>query len=942
MKNLSRTEIDQHLIALTTQFLAESGEPYHREIKINASLQRHLGVDSLGRAELFRRIEQHFDVTIPDSFLVETETLNDIAVFLQSASPRITRSVMREVVKSHGERPHVNIASVQSLTDVVMLYGQQAPNNTHIYFQHEDGTEEIITYEILLNNSLRIAKGLRQLGLKEGETVAIMQPTTPGFFYIFLGTLLAGGIPVPIYPPFRMHMIEAYAKTEAKILTNAEVRILVTFEQAENLSRILQAFVPSLKHVTTVNELLQPELLQTPYKAKPENYAFVQYTSGSTADPKGVLLSHFNLISNIRAYGKGIKATRDDVAVSWLPLYHDLGLIGMWLGSLYHGIPLVLMTPFSFLNKPERWLWAIHHHRGTVSGAPNFAYDLCIRKIEPHMIEGLDLSSWRLAANGAEKVYARTLEQFAEKFAPYGFNRKALYPVYGLAESTVGLILPEVGEGFHVDYVNRKLFEEEKIAEKSTSSDALAFVACGKPIEEHEVRIVDDNDHVLPERHVGVLQFRGPSSMQGYFNNPRATQAVFHKGWIDSGDLAYKADGQYYITGRRKDVIVKAGRNLYPAEIEECVGKVAGVRQGSVIAFGVNDEKTGTEQLIVVAETKERSNAKRAQLAEQIKAALSAAIDAVPDQVVMVAPRTVPKTSSGKLQRAACKNMYLQGKLNRFHTPAWMQVTKLGLQWLARKIWDGIITVSKLIYTCYVALITVISLLPVYFIVRFASYQFAARAVQCWARWLLHFAFCPVTIIGRENLTKTSPIIFAANHASYIDALVAVAYSPVNTRFVAKKELFTMPIIRTIMKKLKFLPVDRQDLPKGIEDTHQIETALKMGSDIFMFPEGTFGYASGLRPFRLGAFKIAAEAKMPVCPVALRGTRTILRGDEKMMRPGKITMTVCPPIKSSSAEWQDITQLRNEVRAEIAKYCGEPSLDLIAAQTVAPKPSEHP
>ena len=174
------------------------------------------------------------------------------------------------------------------------------------------------------------------------------------------------------------------------------------------------------------------------------------------------MLSHYNLLSNIRAYGKAIKIRSDDVVVSWLPLYHDMGLIGMWLGSLYHGTPLVLMTPFSFLNRPERWLWAIHHHRATLSGAPNFAYELCVRKIEPALIEGLNLSSWRMAANGAEKVYPRTLEQFADKFAPYGFKRNALFPVYGLAESTVGLILPPVEREFKVDYAGTEVFIEDE------------------------------------------------------------------------------------------------------------------------------------------------------------------------------------------------------------------------------------------------------------------------------------------------------------------------------------------------------------------------------------------------------------------------------------------------------------------------------------------------
>jgi fatty-acyl-CoA synthase len=619
----------------------------------------------------------------------------------------------------------------------LLTYGETAPEKTHIYFQTEDGQQEIITYGDMLQNSLRVAQGLRDRGLKDGETVAIMQPTNPGFFYTFYGTLLAGGVPVPIYPPFRMHMLEAYAKTEAKILSNAEVRILVTFEQAEKLSRLLQSFVPSLKHVTTVAELMQPKILASPFHAKANSFAFIQYTSGSTSDPKGVLLTHHNLMANIRAYGKSIKVTHEDVVISWLPLYHDMGLIGMWLGSLYYGVPLVLMTPFSFLNHPERWLWAMHYHRGTISGAPNFAYELCVRKIEPAMLEGLDLSSWRVAANGAEKVYPRTLEQFATKFAPYGFKRTTLMPVYGLAESTVALAIPPPGREFRIDHIDRQKFEEERLAIPTEEKNALEFVGCGMPMEGHHIKITNDEYLELPERHIGNLLFKGPSSMQGYYHNSRATQAIYHEGWIDSGDLAYMADGEVFITGRRKDLIIKAGRNIYPAELEELVGVISGVRQGCVTAFGATDAKSGTEQLVVVAETREKNKDQRAKILRDINDAVATALDIVPDEVVLVAPHVVPKTSSGKLQRAACKKMYVEGNLGKLQIPAWLQIVRLGGQSAMRKCRTGINVIAKLFYTIYAALMFLLILPVIYLMVRGASRDSAAKICRGAARLLL-------------------------------------------------------------------------------------------------------------------------------------------------------------------------------------------------------------
>jgi len=937
MKKHSIHEIENALIALTKKLLAESGEPYAREIKLDASLYRHLGIDSLGRAELFQRIEKTFAVNMPDNLLAEAETLQDIANYLATAHPTIKKSLTKNIVTSHGDYAQVNPSQAKTLIELLYLYAETVPNKPHIYFQLEDGHEEVITYQDLLKASLRVAQGLREHGLREGETVAIMQPTHPGFFYIFFGTLLAGGVPVPIYPPFRAHMIEAYAKTEAHILKSAQVRVLVTFTQAEKLSYLLQGFVPSLKVVTTVDELLKSSETKKPFHANKNHFAFIQYTSGSTSNPKGVLLAHRNLMANIEAYGKGIQIKPDDVAVSWLPLYHDLGLIGMWLGSLYHGIPLILMTPFTFLNRPERWLWAIHYHRGTLSGAPNFAYELCVRKIDPSLIEGLDLSSWRMAANGAEKIYPRTLRQFADKFAPYGFKRSALFPVYGLAESTVGLTLPPVDREFKVDTVARKAFEEERLAKAGSDENTLEFVSCGMAIEGHDIRIVDDKGKVLPERHVGNLQFTGPSNMQGYYNNPTATAAVYHDGWIDTGDLAYIADKELYITGRHKDLIIKAGRNLYPAEIEELVGNVPGVRQGCVTAFGVTDHARGTEQLIVVAETRETDKNKRASIRGSIKDTISAALDLVPDRVVLVAPKTVPKTSSGKLQRAACKQLYLQDSLNKKHIPAWLQITKLSAQWSASKFNNALNVAAKLLFTTYVASVLLLTAPFIYFIVCLVSRSIAVTICKAWATFIRLIAFCPMTVIGKEYLTQKNTVIYAANHASYIDSIILLSLLPKTTRFVGKKELLSTPILRTFMRKLNYLPVDRFDISKGIEDTKEIESALKAGHPILIFPEGTFGYASGLRPFRLGAFKLAIETQTSICPIALQGTRLILRGEEKLMRPARIQVTITEPIAPQGTEWHDVTQLRNQVRAEIAKHCGEPSLDFIAAQKVAPR-----
>lgn len=928
---LNTHETEQELLQIIQQLLEESGSEYtQRKLTLDLSLQRHLGIDSLGRAELFQRIEKKFNIQLTDRLMAEADTVNDILNAIYEATP----GKKIKHVDTHQptlEKSIINPQQAKTLIDVLLLYATGDPNRPHIYLQDEQGREETITYGKLFENSQRVAHALLKRGLKPGETVAIMQPTNPGFFYTFFGTLLANCIPVPIYPPFRPHQIEAYAKQEAKILNSAQARILVTFHEAENLSKLLRAFVPSLKEVTTVNALMKDEEKAPIFGANIDDFALIQYTSGSTNTPKGVLLTHRNLLANIRAYGEAIKVTHQDVCVSWVPLYHDLGLIGMWFGSLYHGIPLTLMSPLTFLTRPERWLWAIHYHRGTVSGGPNFAYELCVRKIDPAMIEGLDLSSWRIAANGAEAIQPKTLERFTEKFAPYGFNPNAHLPVYGLAESTVCVAVSELNKPARIDKIDRTTFEEQQLAVESDKPNSVEFVGCGKPIPHHEVRIVDADNQVLPERHVGQLQFKGPSSMQGYYGNPEATLAIYHDGWWDSGDMAYIAESDIFITGRKKDMIIKTGRNLYPAELEELTGQIPAIRTGCVIAFGTTDAHRGTEKLIIVAETREKKPAHPEKIIEQITESIITALDVAPDQIVLVPPHTIPKTSSGKLQRAACKSAYLAGKLSNRRAPMWLQLMRIGISGFGVKLQHLFVNAGKFIFTCYASLLMIVTLLPVMLCLWILPRRGAALVCKYWARLLFIFCLSPVTVHGKKYLSDKNPLIYASNHASYVDALLLMSILPANTRFVGKQELADTPLTRLFMKKLQYIAVNRTDAQKGLEDTKQMDAALREGDSLMIFPEGTFSYGEGLRPFRMGAFKIAADTNTPICPISLRGTRFILRGEERLMRPGSIHVTISEPMKPSGKYWQDVVNFKNAVRMQIAKDCGEATLDLITS-----------
>ncbi len=926
----SQTEAEKVLLTIVRDFLSEfKTERAVNQLNINASLERDLGIDSLGRVELFLRIEKGFSIHFDDALMIEANTLKDIAVAIQKAGP-IHQTVLNAFTTPL-EKTKFDPLSSKTLTEVLIRRAEEEPNRPHIYLQDEHGQEVIIRYGQLLKLATAVAGGLYKQGLKPGQTVAIMLPTCPQFFYAFFGVLLAGGIPVPIYPPLRADRIEEYAFREAVILNNAEVRILITFDKIETLAKLLRVFIKSLTAVTMVELLLNMQVRPPVVTPKSYDPALIQYTSGSTSDPKGVLLSHHNLLSNIRAFGNAIQLSPSDVGVSWLPLYHDMGLIGAWLGSLYHAFPLTVLSPISFINRPERWLWAIHYHRGTVSAGPNFAYELCVRKIDDANIQGLDLSSWRLALNGAEAVDPKTLERFTKKFAPYGFNPEALQPVYGLAESSVALTIPPLNRLPRIDRILREAFEKEQQAVPATEN-VLEFVSAGLPIPDHDIRVVNQQGQEVGDRVVGSLQFTGPSAMLGYYRNIAATESIYHDGWWDTGDYAYVSEGEVFITGRKKDIIIKAGRNLYPQEIEAITAEVSDVRKGCVIAFGVRDLKRGTEKLVVVAETHETKTQLHHHIISHIIEKISVVLGIPPDEVVLVPPRTLPKTSSGKLQRSLCKEMYLAGTLVQRGLPVKLQVTKLFLKGIGSTFLQLVKKSFKYLYTSYVGVLLLFFCPITYIAITVLSSHTAAKVCRYLTRILLKLSFFPLEIKGLDNIKPIQPLIFVSNHASYLDSLLLLAILPTSVAFVGKKEILNWPLIGRVVKKLQYPTVNRIDFSKSLNDLEPIKEMLQQGRSLVIFPEGTFTDALGLRPFKLGAFKLAAESRTPLCPISLSGTRAFLRGDHLLLNWNPIKITLSEPLMPRENSWEEINRLHKLSREAIAKHCGELSIDLISTE----------
>ena len=384
-------------------------------VTLDTRLEQDLGLDSLSRMELLHRIERAFGVSLPEQALVSAETPQDLLLFLRRAAPALCPSARERRSLTQGASAWPTQA--QTLVEVLDWHVSAHAGKLHIHLYGEGDTVEDLTYLALKQGADKVADGLAQRGLEPGQAVAIMLPTGKDYLFSFFGILIAGGVPVPIYPPGRLSQIEDHLQRHGGILENSQARWLITVPEAKPLSLLLRAQSDPLRGVVTVAELAAtPATVEHP-ALKGSHLAFLQYTSGSTGSPKGVALTHANLLANIRAMGAAMQVRGEDVFVSWLPLYHDMGLIGAWLGSLYFGLPLALMSPLAFLARPARWLWAIHRHGATLSAAPNFAYDLCARKLQDQDLEGLDLSSWRIAFNGAEPVSADTLDAFTARFA---------------------------------------------------------------------------------------------------------------------------------------------------------------------------------------------------------------------------------------------------------------------------------------------------------------------------------------------------------------------------------------------------------------------------------------------------------------------------------------------------------------------------------------------
>jgi acyl-CoA synthetase (AMP-forming)/AMP-acid ligase II len=575
---------------------------------------------------------------------------------------------------SRAERMGLSVQPPRSLVDLLRRRAAEQPGDRAYVFVSDRGAEQAtLTFAELELRAEAVAARLAELG-RPGERALLLFASSLDFIVAYFSCLLAGVIPVPLMPPRRNSRDDS-----AAIVANCSPRFAITNSQlGQARPDIVARFQASGIEWIVVDSVAnratdRPRPLANP---GPEDIAFLQYTSGSTSEPKGVMVTHGNLLANLEMIRRTFGNTRRSTYANWVPLYHDMGLIANVLQSLYVGALCVLSAPVTFIQRPVTWLRSIHNYRAEVAGAPNFAFDLCVERVRPDEVKDLDLSCWKFAFNGAEPVRADTIDRFAAAFGPCGFDHRAMRPLYGMAEATVLISGGSRGSAPIIRTVCRSAFRRGQVAAPASDDDAHRVVGCGRNVVGQSIAIVHpETRRRLGADQIGEIWVNGPHVCRGYWHNPEATRSAFQtriegedeRAWLRSGDLGFLDEqGELFITGRIKDVIIVRGINHYPQDIESTVyGCHPALRRHCGATFSVLDENA-REKVVLVQEV-ERAHRHRLELEDilgSIREAVANEHEIALDAIVLVRPGTIPKTTSGKVQRSRVRALWLANSLD--------------------------------------------------------------------------------------------------------------------------------------------------------------------------------------------------------------------------------------------------------------------------------------
>lgn len=518
-----------------------------------------------------------------------------------------------------------------------------AAEEAHVWVAVKDADASVHPMRAILESANRLARHMISLGFRPGDRAVVMLPTSEAWLVGFYGTLLAGGAAVPVGPNLSFGGMDRYAETVRMIIRSAGARFLIGNEAIEPHVAALTTDSSGLEHFVRADQVQTLSggsggALPSVDENEP---AVIQYTSGTTGTPKGVVLSHRALLANAHMIGERSGMTSKDVGVSWLPLFHDMGLVGALLTSLYHRYPLLLMPVESFLLQPRRWVQWMSKRNASLSVAPNFAYQFVVDRVADRHLADIDLSSWRIAFNGAEAVRPTTLRAFEARFGPLGFGGRVFQSVYGMAENALAATFPPSGT----------LWRTTELGEREVTS-------VGTPLAGVTVAIQDETGEPAAVGSVGNIRLKSPSLMSGYFRDDEKTAEVLSDGWLDTGDLGFIQGGELFVTGRKKELIIKRGRNYAPEEFENVALDAGKGRVLRAAALGAADDRGGTERIVVVLETRSMTEHERDVLTREVNGALVAAIGLGADDTVIVPPHTIERTTSGKIRRATLSERY--------------------------------------------------------------------------------------------------------------------------------------------------------------------------------------------------------------------------------------------------------------------------------------------
>jgi fatty-acyl-CoA synthase len=553
----------------------------------------------------------------------------------------------------------------------------RTPERAAVYLQSSGKPDLPITYRQLMRGANAYVRTYERKGIRAGEVVILILQHGEDLIYSFWGAILYGAIPSIM--PFLTEKLspERYRADLSALIAVTRPAAIVTYPEFEKDVREALKESDSVRAVITVNQLAprsDPDfdgLLGM--KRSPTDIVLLQHSSGTTGLQKGVALSHQAIFNQLEAYSRALNLNDKDVIVSWLPLYHDMGLIAAFLMPILSGVPLVLSSPFDWVRAPYRLLQSVSKYKGTLSWLPNFAYNFCAQKIRDRSLEGVDLSSWRAVINCSEPVRWESHQAFHERFKSYGLKLNALQTSYAMAENVFGVTQSDLSRPPQVEEIDRDAFMSERVARPpSHPRRAMKMMSSGKPLSNTRLRILDEHGREVGERIVGEIALQSDCMLTGYYNRPDATKKAFLDGWYLTGDFGYISNGEVFVTGRKKDMIIVGGKNIYPQDLESLTYEVPGVHAGRSVAFGIFDEEAGTEEVAIIAEVDSQDPAQQEKIADAIRDHVTRNSAVAVRYVKAVGPKWILKTSSGKTARSANKEKFLKEleleKNNRFNS----------------------------------------------------------------------------------------------------------------------------------------------------------------------------------------------------------------------------------------------------------------------------------